>query len=136
MKLWKTMVWHHIILNLCIRLWCQSCITLKIMACFDVYFFDSHLSAYNILFCKSLDARSRGIWHRTIQSFTRDVCLLWNKGIFFKGTGIGLLKHFRLKAGDEHHALSAKQFHFGISDGCNYNYVDYWLAQLQGIALI
>ena len=106
------------------------------MACFDVYFFDSHLSAYNILFCKSLDARSRGIWHRTIQSFTRDVCLLWNKGIFFKGTGIGLLKHFRLKAGDEHHALSAKQFHFGISDGCNYNYVDYWLAQLQGIALI
>ena len=102
----------------------------------DVSFFDSHSSAYDTL-RKSLDARMKaltaegfGTERKSAQPITRDMeSLLWDKGIFFRGTAIGLLnivyfyncKLFGLRAGDEHRTLSVEQFHFSsTSDGCNY----------------
>jgi hypothetical protein len=53
---------------------------------------------------------------------------LWDKNIFTRKTGIGLLyivyfyncKFFGLRAGDEHRSLCVDQFSFGESDGCQY----------------
>ena len=91
----------------------------------EISFFDEKSPTFDLL-RKSLDARMKeltsigvGSFQKQAQPITREMeGILWEKGIFSRETGQGLLnivfwygcKMFGLRGGDEHRRLEAEQF--------------------------
>ena len=101
----------------------------------EIAFFDERSPVFDKL-RKSLDARMKqlageglGMERKTADPITREMEMeLWEKGIFSRETGDGLLnivyfyncKFFGLRAGDEHRQLKVQQFSFGIMNDTEY----------------